>query len=781
MTPQRRAIGAGLALVLLTLPALALAGPASTPGTPWTGAAAVQRTVHEIMEAQRRWPAKAPDSRVAEVEKEGPDRTHLPQAPGASPVAQWPPAEAGLTAAPAPDGIAVGPFTPILAFDAASLFGANPTFSFPPDNMGAAGPAQYVLFVNGRLVTFNKTSGAGDGVLNVDPDVFFAGINNGSPTSDPRVRYDRLSGRWFLVIINTSTPNSVLIAVSDAASNGVISGATVWSLYSFPIDQLPPAISSTCTADHPTLGIDARALYIGTNNFCGPSQSFNSCDGFVVRKTSVTGGGPIVVTALRGLVPAGPISEGPYAPQGVDNYDPASNEGYFIGVSSTLFGRLILRRVGNPGGTPFVTPNINVTTPATLFPIRVPHLGNAGGASGQLSAVDDRLMAAHLRNGRLWTAHNVGVNHTGASSGTLTRNGSRWYELEGIVSPGTPSLVQSGTVFAPSPSNTTDQPSYWIPSLMVSGQGHVLMGMSTAGIANRIDAAATGRLAGDTPGTMAAPTTFSSSGSAYNPIGDPGGPQGRRWGDYSYTSLDPTDDMTMWSVQQWCDNANSYGCRVIKVRAPLPAAPASAVPVEAGDASVLSTVVGTSTNGSGFHDPGPDPPGVPPFSHVTAVVTADGVTGTPPTVNGVIYVDPTHVVLDLNTTGATPSLEGEMYSVTITNPDGQVATGNQILRIDVQTGVSGQPAPGFALGPVSPNPAPGIAQVDVMLPREARVKVSVVDLSGREVAVLADGLRPAGSHHLAWSPGASRVPAGMYFMRYEAGGGVQVRRFVLLR
>jgi hypothetical protein len=27
----------------------------------------------------------------------------------------------------------------------------------------------------------------------------------------------------------------------------------------------------------------------------------------------------------------------------------------------------------------------------------------------------------------------------------------------------------------------------------------------------------------------------------------------------------------------------------------------------------------------------------------------------------------------------------------------------------------------------------------------------------------------------------ARAPAGMYFMRYEAGGTVQVRRFVLLK
>ncbi len=46
--------------------------------------------------------------------------------------------------------------------------------------------------------------------------------------------------------------------------------------------------------------------------------------------------------------------------------------------------------------------------------------------------------------------------------------------------------------------------------------------------------------------------------------GDPGGPEGRRWGDYSYTSLDPIDDMTMWTIEEFCDATDSWGVRVVK-------------------------------------------------------------------------------------------------------------------------------------------------------------------------------------------------------------------------
>jgi len=160
------------------------------------------------------------------------------------------------------------------------------------------------------------------------------------------------------------------------------------------------------------------------------------------------------------------------------------------------------------------------------------------------------------------------------------------------------------------------------------------------------------------------------------------------------------------------------------------------------------------------------------------------VTGTPPSVNGVTYVDPMHVRLDLNTTAATPSAPGEKYTVTITNPDGQVATGSMILRVTPSpaVGVGEGQAAGVTLGPVRPNPSGGPAAVDFTVGRETRVRITVVDLAGREIARLAEGLRPPGGHRAVWNGrvGPGRAPAGMYFIRCEADGITLVRRFVRL-
>jgi hypothetical protein len=87
------------------------------------------------------------------------------------------------------------------------------------------------------------------------------------------------------------------------------------------------------------------------------------------------------------------------------------------------------------------------------------------------------------------------------------------------------------------------------------------------------------RLVGDTLGTMTGPptvaaTTFGTTTANYNPPSDPGGASGRRWGDYSFTVVDPLDDMTVWTAQEFNQASNSYGLRVAKILAPLPATPA---------------------------------------------------------------------------------------------------------------------------------------------------------------------------------------------------------------
>ena len=63
---------------------------------------------------------------------------------------------------------------------------------------------------------------------------------------------------------------------------------------------------------------------------------------------------------------------------------------------------------------------------------------------------------------------------------------------------------------------------------------------------------------------------------------------------------------------------------------------------------------------------------------------------------------------------------------------------------------------------VAPNPSVGRAEIAFEVPRAQRVRLGVYDALGREVVVLADGLRAAGPHAVALAPG---LPAGVYIVR----------------
>jgi FlgD Ig-like domain len=607
-----------------------------------------------------------------------------------------------------PDKQGGGAFSPQsvgVNFTAATL---ATTGSFPPDNDGAVGPTQYICAVNGRIISFNKTTGVADGVLNATTNAFFATVRNASGTSDPMVRYDRLSNRWFVSIINVATPNRWCLAVSDAASNGVISATTVWTYYFFVPATIAPAISNgtTCLTDYPSLGVDEDAIYMAGDQFCGTGQPFQQVDAFVIRKSSVLSGGPLVVTAFRGLMTAAGGFVGPFAPRGVDNQDLNTNEGYFIGTDGASYGTFWIHRVSDPGGTPTLSAGFALTTPTTAGPRPVPHPGNTGGYWGRLDPLDDRPFHAVIRNQQLWTSHNIGVDNTGVSTGVYlndTRVGARWYQINVPVGSGDPSIVQAGTVFTASATNDSTSKNFFIPSINVSGQGHAAMGFSTAGELDNANMGSVGRLASDPLGTMQTPVSITNNTNTYNPTSDPGGATAgrpRRWGDYSITSVDPLDDMSMWTVQEFCDANNSYGVRVAKLVAPPPATPNAMASIVAAQASTSATVTGVSTSGSGFFDPGPNLPApARAFNHISATCTAGSATGTPPTVTSVSYTNATTITVTFNTSAATPNLPGEFYTLNVTNPDGQTSSAAIVRVLPAEATLTASAGAGGSISP----------------------------------------------------------------------------------
>jgi hypothetical protein len=89
----------------------------------------------------------------------------------------------------------------------------------------------------------------------------------------------------------------------------------------------------------------------------------------------------------------------------------------------------------------------------------------------------------------------------------------------------------------------------------------------------------------------------------------------------------------------------------------------------------------------------------------------------------------------------------------------------------------------FALLPVAPNPGHDRVRIGFAVAYATRVRIDVLDVRGRHVTQLADGVRMPGRHELVWDGRAEggRAPAGLYFVRCDAAGVRRVGRFVIIR
>jgi hypothetical protein len=94
--------------------------------------------------------------------------------------------------------------------------------------------------------------------------------------------------------------------------------------------------------------------------------------------------------------------------------------------------------------------------------------------------------------------------------------------------------------------------------------------------------------------------------------------------------------------------------------------------------------------------------------------------------------------------------------------------------------VGGQIPRSFVLASNYPNPFNPSTTIEFELGQTQNVKVTVYDLLGRQVAVLADGVYPAGVNSVKFTPGQANGSA-VYFYRVETESGRATGKMILLK
>ena len=100
--------------------------------------------------------------------------------------------------------------------------------------------------------------------------------------------------------------------------------------------------------------------------------------------------------------------------------------------------------------------------------------------------------------------------------------------------------------------------------------------------------------------------------------------------------------------------------------------------------------------------------------------------------------------------------------------------------VDSDLNIVTEPLPSnFTLNPAYPNPFNPVLNIPFVLLQSGNISVSVINVTGRLVDIVSNGLRESGVHTLIWN--GDQFPSGVYFISVNSNGGVIRQKVLLLR
>jgi putative Ig domain-containing protein len=399
----------------------------------------------------------------------------------------------------------------------------------PPDTGGAVGPANLVVALNSQIEIQTR---AGTLISSVGLLNFWSSLNVGSVT-DPRVIYDPYGQRW--IIISAADPETTASAVLIGASHNSDPTAG-WNLYRVPVDPM-----GLRWGDFPTLGFNKNWIVVGINMFTIVGNFYEFANLYVFDKANLYAGGSGLFTLLQD-------DTGGFAMNPALTYDPNLSTLYLLESWSSANGLLRMSTITGAVGSEVLT--IAVALPAASEPWQAvepttnfaPQLGSAK----DIDTDDDRLDWTVYRNGSLWTAQTIFL----PAAGTPNRCSVQWWQID-TKAGDLGGIQQRGRIDDP-----TATQFFAYPSIGVNRENDALVGYSQFSAAQYAGAAFSMRMTTDAPGTLRAGTVLKAGESPYFKdlgTGD------NRWGDFSSTVVDPLDDLTLWTLQEYAAINNNWG------------------------------------------------------------------------------------------------------------------------------------------------------------------------------------------------------------------------------
>jgi hypothetical protein len=474
--------------------------------------------------------------------------------------------------------------TPIATFD-----GMNSSQSgcgcLPPDTDGDVGPSHYIQSVNSSIKIFNKSGTALNGPNGTTYNSFFSALGpatpcgNGMNDGDGFVFYDQLADRWVVsdfAFVGIPGPPPFYQCIGVSKTGDPVAGG--WWLYALQVDPSNP----TWVGDYPKLALWPDAYYLSVNLFDAgiPTTPFEGVRVYAFPRSQLINGtgSPNPTAVAFTILPAGLGDSYSLVPATfrAGSPPPAGRPEYFLAVDSPATADVVLTQVkawlfhvdfatpGNstigigsdhtPDGIVTVNGFVDAFTSTTLI---VPQ----SGTTAKLDTLGDKIMTPLVYQNlsgteSLWASHTVNNNQNGTGPTAI-----RWYQFDvsGGTIPATP--VQQQTF-----NNGGDGLWRFMPSITVDASGNMAVGYSVSSSSTNPAINYAGRLAGDPLGSLAQGEALMIQGAGHQTSSS------GRWGDYSYMSIDPVDNLTFWHTNEYypATSSSSWFTRVGKFQFPSP-------------------------------------------------------------------------------------------------------------------------------------------------------------------------------------------------------------------
>jgi hypothetical protein len=403
----------------------------------------------------------------------------------------------------------------------------------PPDTHIAVGLNDVVQVTNSHLDIFSK---AGSLEKSMALDRFFGYFLN--DLLDPRVVYDSTLNRWIITAVTRHESNTVqkfFMAISTTAN-------PIGNYFEYKADL---TFSDSSVFDFPQLGMDQGAIIITANIFppeAGGSAAISTATAamFAVGKDRLYNGLDFSVPVFTNL-------DATLAPPIVLDQNAKSFliAAPIMGTQFKLY--TLMNSSGGVGAT--LSGPVNITVPTYAMPPDAQQPAPCNGTMNTLDTSDGRFINASTQNGNsLWQVHTI-------ADGSFAT--PKFYEIDTATN----TVIQSGFFFASGSSHDFNA------SIVANSLNDVFVTWSSTdpGAGVNAQVRVSGRRSADPIGVISAgiPAFTSSACMKGNPTAASGG---QRWGDYSAVTIDPSDILQAWIVNESIKSSNTWGSRILKVR-----------------------------------------------------------------------------------------------------------------------------------------------------------------------------------------------------------------------